>query len=102
MDGAGDNSTSSDESGGTKGNGLCKQDWQCLREGRCLNNNVSELKCKTSKKYKRKSFCLGNHSIPTDAERRSTGSGTICIRRILFELCMMEKKKERKRKKNKM
>ena len=48
MDGAGDSSTSSDEFGRTKGNGLCKQDWQCLREDQCVNDNVSELKCKAS------------------------------------------------------
>ena len=42
MEGICDSSTSSDESGGTKGNGLCKQDWQCLCEGQCLNDNVSK------------------------------------------------------------
>ena len=49
MDSTDDSSTSSDESGGTKGYGLCKHNWQCLCEGQCLDNNVSEIKCNISK-----------------------------------------------------
>ena len=42
MDGTDDSITSSDEAGGIEGSRFCKQDWQSLNEGQCLNDKVSK------------------------------------------------------------